>query len=81
MTITILYFQALRDAAGRASEAVELADGASAAALVDLAIDRHPRIAPYRPALMIAVNEEWAPADTVLSDGDTVALTPPVSGG
>jgi len=30
---------------------------------------------------MIAINEEYADAETVLQDGDTVALIPPVSGG
>jgi MoaE-MoaD fusion protein len=31
--------------------------------------------------LLYAVNKEYAPADRVLSDGDEVALIPPVSGG
>lgn len=31
--------------------------------------------------VMIAVNEEYAEADTVVQDGDTVALIQPVSGG
>ena len=30
---------------------------------------------------MIAVNEEFSPTDTVLQEGDVVALIPPVSGG
>lgn len=31
--------------------------------------------------VMTAVNEEFADEETVLSDGDTVAFIPPVSGG
>ncbi|MBR8646197.1 MoaD/ThiS family protein [[Brevibacterium] frigoritolerans] len=31
--------------------------------------------------VMTAVNEEFADDDTILSDGDTVAFIPPVSGG
>lgn len=30
---------------------------------------------------MIAVNEEYADAETILQEGDTVAFIPPVSGG
>lgn len=32
-------------------------------------------------AVMTAVNEEFADEETVLSDGDTIAFIPPVSGG
>jgi molybdopterin synthase sulfur carrier subunit len=31
--------------------------------------------------VMTAVNEEFAPDDTVIEDGDEIAFIPPVSGG
>ncbi len=30
---------------------------------------------------LFSVNDEWAPADRLLLDGDTVAFIPPMSGG
>src|SRR6478735_10217507 len=33
------------------------------------------------PGLLYAVNQEYAPPDRALADGDEVALIPPVSGG
>ncbi|REJ08446.1 molybdopterin converting factor subunit 1 [Halobacillus trueperi] len=30
---------------------------------------------------MMAVNEEFAPEDTTITEGDTIAFIPPVSGG
>ncbi len=41
----------------------------------------HPSLAPGRPALRFAHNGAYAPADTVLGEGDEVAMIPPVSGG
>jgi molybdopterin synthase catalytic subunit len=41
----------------------------------------HPALAPGRPALRFARNGAYAPAETILVDGDEVAMIPPVSGG
>ena len=42
---------------------------------------RYPGLTPDASALVVAVNQEYADHDYVLSDGDEVALIPPVSGG
>lgn len=31
--------------------------------------------------VMVAINEEFAPKETIIQEGDTVAFIPPVSGG
>jgi len=42
---------------------------------------RYPQLKPRMAALAYAVNHEFVDADFVLSDGDEIALLPPVSGG
>jgi molybdopterin converting factor small subunit len=42
---------------------------------------RYAAIAPLRPAVSCAVNEEFARMTTAVRDGDDVAFLPPVSGG
>ncbi len=42
---------------------------------------RYPQIKPRMDTLAYAVNHEFVDADYVLSDGDELALLPPVSGG
>ncbi len=60
---------------------LDLPQGATAAdALAALAKD-HPPIAEASGTLAVAVNDRYCPASTVLQDGDTLALIPPVSGG
>lgn len=81
MRIRLLLFASYRDLAGADALDVELPAGSSAADLVRRLHDGGGRWAslPDQPA--IAVNQEYAPLSTALSDGDEVALIPPVAGG
>jgi molybdopterin converting factor subunit 1 len=73
--ITVRVFAGLREQLGLAEREVELHEGATARD-VCAALGLNPP-----PGLLYAVNKEYAPADTPLSDGDEVAFIPPVSGG
>jgi molybdopterin synthase catalytic subunit len=76
MKVAVKLFAALREQAGARERALELADGAS----VD---DVWPALGlGEEPAgLVYAVNRSYVERGTSLSDGDEVALIPPVSGG
>ena len=50
-------------------------------ALVGEVARRHPDLTDEPVALVVAVNDEYQDHLFVLSDGDEVALIPPVSGG
>jgi molybdopterin converting factor small subunit len=80
MRIRTLLFATYREMAGADELDVELGPGSPAADLVHRlrarpGLDR----LPSEPAL--AVNQVYAPLSTALSDGDEVALLPPVAGG
>jgi molybdopterin synthase catalytic subunit len=81
MRIRVLYFGILRDIAACASEEVELQDGANVADLLANRRARYVRLQQFDNSLAVAVNEEYASASSPLSNGDEVALLPPVSGG
>ncbi len=81
MKIRLLYFHRAREAAGCSSETADLPARATSADALALAATRHPALAEIRAILRIAINEEYAPADRPLCDGDTVAFLPPISGG
>ena len=81
MRVTVQYLGMLKEFAGRASEAVELPDGSLLGSLFDKLQQRIPQLAQFRGAIAMAVNYEYSGRDTVLNDGDEVALIPPVSGG
>lgn len=69
-------FAALRERAGSASLDVVLADGATVGDVwAPLGLGDEP------PGLLYAVNRTYAERSELLSDGDEIAVIPPVSGG
>jgi MoaE-MoaD fusion protein len=81
MRVTLLYFAAARERAGKGSEVVELPEGATASDARDAACAAHPALRPVADKLRLAVDQEFANGDRKLRDGSEVALIPPVSGG
>jgi len=85
VTVNLVYLARLRDAFGRPGEALTLSGGDTsvAAVLVSLRARGEPFAAELGAgrAVRIAVNHALVDADSVLCDGDEVALLPPVTGG
>ena len=70
-----------RELAGAREVAVDLPVGADVAAAWAALVERHPVLAPGRDSVRFARNGAYADADTLLAEGDEVAMIPPVSGG
>ncbi len=81
MKLRVLLFAGLREMVGQKELDVELSEGSSLGELVGQLEEAHVPLVRYRGRLVISVNAERAPLGTLLSDGDEVALLPPVSGG
>jgi molybdopterin synthase catalytic subunit len=81
MRVRVLFFGMLKDAAGTASDEVDLQDGASVRDLLAHCEIRIPRLKEALGSMAVAVNQQYSGPDTKLKAGDEVALLPPVSGG
>jgi molybdopterin synthase sulfur carrier subunit len=81
MTITVKLFAILRDTAGVPELLLTLPDGTTVATAVQTLLVSHPTLAPFAARIACAVNLTRVARDTVLQDGDELALLPPVSGG
>jgi molybdopterin synthase catalytic subunit len=81
MKITMRYFALWREELGQDEETREVAPGTTVAALIDGIVAGHPKLAALRRATMFMLNQEYVAPGQVLSDGDEVAVIPPVSGG
>jgi molybdopterin synthase sulfur carrier subunit len=78
MSVTVLYFASLRDAAGVESEQVPLP--ASLQELYEQLRERHALpLAPER--LRVAMDGAFCGWDAPVSEGAEIAFIPPVSGG
>jgi molybdopterin synthase catalytic subunit len=79
--VRVRFFAGTRDAVGGARLRVEVPEGARVEDLVAALCAAHPRLVPYRPTLLLAVDGAYASPDAALREGAEVALMPPVSGG
>jgi molybdopterin converting factor subunit 1 len=79
--VRIRLFARLADVAGTRQAEVDLGEGLTAGDAYRLLCRQHPEMEGLDGSLMYAVNAEYVTAEHPLSDGDELALIPPVSGG
>jgi len=79
MHVRVLCFGVLKDWLGAAAATVELPEGATVAALLEML--RKRRSSDLLQGIAVSVNAQFAGAEQVLHEGDEVGLLPPVSGG
>lgn len=81
MEVTVLLFAAHRERVGVGNVVVSLPDGATVGTLLSELRKRGGGWSDLLPTPAVAVNRRYASGDSVLADGDEVALIPPVAGG
>ncbi len=81
IAVTVRLFASVRESAGTAAVNVRLGHGALVEDALNSASKAVPGVWKLPSKYMIAVNGQYAGPTTPLSDGDTVAVIPPVSGG
>ena len=81
MRVRIRLFAVQRELAGTREVALDLPDGGTVADAWTGLVALHPSLAPGRDSVRFARNGKYADAATSLTDGDEVAMIPPVSGG
>jgi sulfur-carrier protein len=81
MIVPVRLFAAAKDLAGSDVVSVEVGEGATIADIRAALLTSAPALASIVPHAMWAVDAEFAPESTPVSDKNEVALIPPVSGG
>ena len=79
--VRVLFFGAARDAAGREELELSLSSRSNVASALAELLATHPALQRFGNSLLLAVNQEYALPDREISDGDELAVLPPVSGG
>jgi molybdopterin converting factor subunit 1 len=80
VSVTVRYFALLRDLAGKNEERLDVEAGADASQLYRQLAERYAFPLALRD-VRVAVNDEFAPSEHVLRDGDRLVFIPPVAGG
>jgi molybdopterin synthase catalytic subunit len=81
MQVRVLFFGMLKELAGRSADTIEMPNDASVRDVLRHYESQIPRLRAALASLALAVNQQYASPDTILSPDDEVALLPPVSGG
>ena len=81
ITIRLRLFAGLREAAGWSQKEIALATGSTVAELLAQVEEMTSGLVLSGRPVYAAVNQQYVERETILSDGDEVALFPPVSGG
>ena len=79
--VTVRLFAAPREFLGRSEIEVVLPSGTKLSELIGKLSADYPGLAKYLPYSKLAVNHAISQRDAILSEGDVVALLPPVGGG
>jgi molybdopterin converting factor subunit 1 len=79
--VRVRLFAIQRELAGTREVALDLPDGATVEDAWTALVGINPALAPGRASVRFARNGAYAEASTSLTDGDEVAMIPPVSGG
>lgn len=81
VTVTIRLFAVARQRVGAPEIVVTLDDPATVGDLRQATAEQYPDLAMLLPAMMVAVENEYVGDDATVTEGNEIALIPPVSGG
>jgi molybdopterin converting factor subunit 1 len=81
LKITILYFARVKDLVGLEKEIINLSYGTTVETLLANMSLIHPKIKDMLNIIQVAINYKIVNKNTLLRNGDEVAILPPVSGG
>lgn len=81
MKIHVLLFGPVRLMVGKPELVLDLQDGAIVRDAMDRLAQDHPELREAAACLRYAVDSEYAEPVTLLQEGQTLALIPPVQGG
>jgi molybdopterin synthase catalytic subunit len=79
--VKVLFFGVLKEITGTGEDCLDLPAGATLSSVFSHYAGLHPRLGQMRTSIMLARNQQFARGETLVEDGDELALLPPVSGG
>jgi len=81
LNITVRYFAQARELAGVKEQHLQLSGKVHVQDIVSRSIEIHPRLGEIKQIIRAIVNGRFTDENSILRDGDIVALLPPTAGG
>jgi molybdopterin synthase sulfur carrier subunit len=80
-TYNVKLYAGLQGLVGSKQVEVALPSGATVGQLRDKIVEEYPVLEAMMSTLAVAVDDEMAPPEHVLNDGEKVEIIPPIAGG
>ncbi|HYM12611.1 MAG TPA: molybdenum cofactor biosynthesis protein MoaE [Bryobacterales bacterium] len=81
MFVKVLFFGMLKDLVGRSEERLQVEAGTRLGGVFEHYARLFPKLQEMSHSIVLAQNQQFAAPETVIGEGDEIALLPPVSGG
>ena len=81
MKVQILFFARLKELLHQETVEITVPENSSVSDVFKVLTIQYPEIESFRKSILIAINQEFATWETLINEGDELALFPPVSGG
>jgi MoaD family protein len=81
LKIRLKFFALYRDVVGKSQVDMEIDDGWKVKDLVEKVLEDFPAMKKFRDDIIVSVNRNYSSDDTLINEGDDVAIFPPVGGG
>ena len=81
LTVTVLFFASYREQAKTTTSVIDVPKGSDLSKVITVVCESYPDIKCPPQNIVAAINEEYRDHSTIINQGDTIALIPPVSGG
>jgi molybdopterin converting factor small subunit len=81
MNVHVQFFSRLRELAGVSEMELEIPEGTTAAALLDILYSRTPALRDWDKSILVAAGVEFVGRDYILRPEDQISIMPPVQGG
>ena len=81
MKVRVQFFSHLKDAVGGSESSADLPEGATVANLLTVLYGQHPKLREWDGSILVGAGVEFVPRDYLISEGDEIAIMPPVQGG
>lgn len=81
MRIKVKFFSSFGNLAGVTETEIEVPEGVTLDGVVEAVLQRFPQLHQFQRYMILSVNNRVADGDTVVREGDVVAIMPPLGGG
>jgi len=81
MKVTVLFFSQLRDICGVEELDLEVAESSTVSSLLDSLYQKFEGLEKWDSRILVAADQEYVSRDAVVSQGQEIAIMPPVQGG